>query len=161
MDLHESHGSQVPLKSDEPTREVKEAFNLFDKDQDGMIGPDDLKEAFNSLGFEFNQHEIQRIIQELDPNNTGAIDYQNFSDLIHSKMSERDQIDDIRTAFDMLDFDKTNKITFKNLKQIAKELGEELTDKEIQELINEADTDNDGEVSFEEFVALVRTASFS
>lgn len=146
---------------DEPTRDVKEAFDMFDVNKDGVIDAEELKIAFNSLGFEFNQREVERIIAEVDPSNKGTIDLEHFSELIQSKMAEREEIDHIQTAFDMLDFDKTGKITFKNLKQIAKDLGESLTDQEIREMLGEADTDNDGEISFEEFVGLVRTASFS
>lgn len=98
---------------------------------------------------------------EVDPHNTGKIDFQNFAELIHSKMAEREQIDQIQMAFEMLDDDRTGRISFRNLKRVAKELGENLTEQEIHEMINEADTDNDGEICFEEFVALVRTASFS
>lgn len=160
--MADSQPAQKPVdKPEEPTREVKTAFELFDKDRDGLINAEDLKTAFNSLGFEFNQDEILRIIMELDPNNTGTIDYENFAELIQSKMSEREEIDQIQLAFDMFDDDKTGKITFANLKRVAAELGETLSDQELHEMINEADTDNDGEISFEEFVALVKTASFS
>lgn len=147
--------------SEEPTREVRTAFEMFDRDQDGVISSDDLKVALNSLGFEFNQDEILRLITELDPDNSGTINFENFAELIHSKMSEREKIDQMEMAFKMLDEDRTGKVTFKNLKRVAQQLGENLTDQEIHEMINEADTDNDGEISLDEFIALVRTASFS
>lgn len=76
-------------------------------------------------------------------------------------MAEREQVDQIQTAFNLIDTDKSGKISFKNLKQLARELDESLTDQEIREIISEADADNDGEISLEEFVALVKTASFS
>lgn len=159
--MSETNRSGSDVSGPEPTREIREAFDLFDDDKDGGINPDDLKVAMNSLGYEFNQQEIQRIIMEMDPENTGKINFQNFADLIHEKMANRDQIDQIQMAFEMLDDDKTGKITFTNLKRIAKQLGETITDQEIHEMINEADTDNDGEISFSEFIALVRTASFA
>lgn len=49
------------------------------------------------------------------------------------------------------------KISFKNLKRVAKELGENMTDEELQEMIDEADRDGDGEVSEEEFIKCVLT----
>jgi centrin-1 len=50
-------------------------------------------------------------------------------------------------------------ITFKNLKRVAKELGENLTDEEIQEMIDEADRDGDGQVSEEEFFRIMKKTS--
>lgn len=53
----------------------------------------------------------------------------------------------------------TGFITFKNLKRVAKELGENLTDEEIQEMIDEADRDGDGQVSEEEFFRIMKKTS--
>jgi centrin-1 len=150
-----------PGASEEPTREIHNAFNLFDADGDGVINHSDLKITLNSLGFEFTEPEIGRLIIELDPKNTGVIDFENFSELIHSKMAEREQVQDLQSAFDVIDEDHTGRISLKNLKRVAKELGETLGDQELREMLNEADTDNDGEISFEEFTLLLRTASFS
>lgn len=53
----------------------------------------------------------------------------------------------------------SGKISFKNLKRVAKELGENLTDEEIQEMIDEADRDGDGEVNEEEFYRIMKKTS--
>ena len=62
---------------------------------------------------------------------------------------------ELKQAFRLFDDDETGKITFKNLKRVAKELGENMTDEEIQEMIDEADRDGDGKVSFEEFMTMM------
>jgi centrin-1 len=147
--------------AEEPTREVRDAFNMFDADGDGVINRVDLKVALNTLGFEFTDAEIARFIAEMDPDGTGVISFPNFSELIHAQMAERETVSDLRSAFDLLDEDRTGKISFKNLKSIAQELGETLTDQELKEMIGAADPDKDGEISYDEFVALIRTASFS
>jgi centrin-1 len=153
--------ADLPRQGEEPTREIRDAFALFDLDGDGVVGRADLKRTLNSLGFEFSTAEIERLIAEVDPQGTGAISFAGFSELIHAKMAERETVDDARRAFDMIDDDRTGRISFRNLKRITRELGEALTDQELREMISEADTDNDGELSMEEFTALVRTASFS
>jgi centrin-1 len=58
--------------------------------------------------------------------------------------------------FFFFDDDETGKISFKNLKRVAKELGERMTDEELQEMIDEADRDGDGEVNEEEFLRIMK-----
>ena len=67
------------------------------------------------------------------------------------RMQERDPEEEMRKAFELFDNDHTGKITFANLKRIATELGENMNDDEIQEILNEADRDDDGENDFSEF----------
>merc|ERR1712107_677727 len=71
-------------------------------------------------------------------------------------MGNRDPIEEINKAFKLFDDDNTGKVTFKNLKRVAKELGERLTDEDLQEMIDEADRDGDGEVNNEEFQRIMK-----
>ena len=50
-------------------------------------------------------------------------------------------------SFHFFDDDDTGKISFRNLKRVARELGENMTDEELQEMIDEADRDGDGEIN--------------
>lgn len=59
-------------------------------------------------------------------------------------------------AFKLFDDDETGKISFKNLKRVAKELGENLTDEELTEMIDEADRTGDGEVNQEDFLRILK-----
>lgn len=75
------------------------------------------------------------------------------------KMAEKDSNEEILKAFRLFDDDETGKISFKNLKRVAKELGENLNDDELQEMIEEADLDGDGEVNEEEFLRVMKKTS--
>merc|ERR1719262_818020 len=75
------------------------------------------------------------------------------------KILNRDPKDEILKAFRLFDDDETGKISFKNLKRVAKELGERMTDEELQEMIDEADLDGDGEVNEEEFIKMMQKAN--
>lgn len=59
-------------------------------------------------------------------------------------------------AFRLFDDDNTGKISLKNLRRVARELGETMTDDELQEMIDEADRDGDGEISEEEFIRIMK-----
>ena len=68
---------------------------------------------------------------------------------------DRDSPEEIRRVFKLFDDDETGKISFRNLKRVARELGENMTDEELQEMINKADIDGDGEVNEEEFLRIM------
>lgn len=59
-------------------------------------------------------------------------------------------------AFRLFDDDETGKISFKNLKRVAQELGEKISDEELMEMIEEADRDGDGEINEEEFMRVMK-----
>ena len=90
---------------------------------------------------------------------SGTIDFNEFLEMMTSKMSERDSREEILKAFRLFDDDETGKITLKNLRRVAKEIGENMTDEELQEMIEEADLDGDNEIDQEEFLRIMRKTS--
>lgn len=142
--------------TEEQKQEIKEAFDLFDTDGSGSIDAKELKVAMRALGFEPRKEEIRKMIQDVDRDGTGTIDFPEFLDMMTAKMAERDPREEMLKAFRLFDDDETGKISFKNLKRVAKELGENMTDEEIQEMIDEADRDGDGEIAEEEFMRIMK-----
>ncbi|KAK0086378.1 hypothetical protein PV325_003310 [Microctonus aethiopoides] len=136
--------------------DVKEAFDLFDTNGTGVISTNELKVAFRALGFEPKKDELKKIISDIDPDKTGIISFEEFLNLMTTKMREKDSKEEVLKAFRLFDDDDTGKITFKNLKRVAKELGENMTDEELQEMIDEADNDGDGEISEAEFFRIMK-----
>merc|ERR1712014_571395 len=84
-----------------------------------------------------------------------------FLKMMTHKILNRDPKDEILKAFRLFDDDETGKISFKNLKRVAKELGERMTVEELQEMIDEADRDGDGEVNEEEFLRIMKRLTCS
>ena len=142
--------------TEEQRQEIKEAFDLFDTDGSGTIDAKELKVAMRALGFEPKKEEIRKMIADADRDGSGVIDFSEFLDMMTQKMAERDPREEMLKAFRLFDDDETGKISFKNLKRVAKELGENMTDDEIQEMIDEADRDGDGEIGEEEFMRIMK-----
>ncbi|XP_036825797.1 centrin-2 isoform X2 [Oncorhynchus mykiss] len=115
--------------------------------------------AMRALGFEPKKEEIKRMITEVDKDGTGKISFSDFLTVMTQKMAEKDSKEEILKAFRLFDDDETGKISFRNLKRVAKELGENLTDEELQEMIEEADRDGDGEVNQGEFLRIMKKTS--
>ena len=133
-----------PGLSEEEIEEIREAFNLFDTDGSGTIDPKELKAAMQSLGFEAKNQTIYQMIGDIDKDNDGSIDFEEFLDMMTAKMSDKDTREDIQKVFNLFDDDQTGRITLRNLKRVAKGLGETMSDAELMEMIERADTDQDG-----------------
>ncbi|CAO2621572.1 CETN2 [Lemmus lemmus] len=101
---------------------------------------------------EEQKQEIREAFDLFDADGTGTIDVKELK-------SEKDTKEEILKAFKLFDDDETGKISFKNLKRVAKELGENLSDEELQEMIDEADRDGDGEVNEQEFLRIMKKTS--
>ncbi|XP_072482447.1 centrin-2 isoform X2 [Notamacropus eugenii] len=175
-----------PELTEEQKQEIREAFDLFDTDGTGTIDVKELKVAMRALGFEPKKEEIKKMIADIDKEGTGKISFNDFLAVMTQKMNqeawndlyhlrclytkikartwsfcgaEKDTKEEILKAFRLFDDDETGKISFKNLKRVARELGENLTDEELQEMIDEADRDGDGEVSEQEFLRIMKKTS--
>merc|ERR1712137_1166680 len=142
--------------TDEQVQQIAQAFQLFDTDGSGTIETQELKIAMRALGFEPKQEEIDKMVRDVDDDGSGSVDYPEFLEMMAHKILNRDPVEEINKAFELFDGDNTGRVTFKNLKRVAKELGERLTDEELQEMIDEADRDGDGEVNNDEFQRIMK-----
>lgn len=65
--------------------------------------------------------------------------------LVTDWMLARDPQEEIFKAFRLFDDDDSGKISLRNLRRVARELGETMTDEELRAMIDEFDKDGDGE----------------
>jgi centrin-1 len=142
---------------EEAMEEIKEAFNLFDTEGKGTIDVRELKAAFRALGFQVKKAEIRQTFIDMDKDLSSAtVTFDEFVEMVTPRMQNRDSREEIMKVFALFDDDNTGAISFKNLKRVATELGENLTDEELQEMIDEADRDGDGVINEEEFYRVMR-----
>lgn len=142
--------------SEKQLTNIREAFDLFDVDGTGKINTKELKVAIRAMGFEPKKEEIRSMLAEVDGGKNGKLSYEEFAKLIAMKVSERDSNQDLVKSFRM--FDETGKgaIDFETLLNVAEDLGEEITEEQVQEMIDEADLNGDGDVDEEEFVKMLK-----
>jgi len=152
--------------TEEQIAEFKEAFSLFDKDGDGTITTKELGTVMRSLGQNPTEAELQDMINEVDADGNGTIDFPEFLTMMARKMKDTDSEEEIREAFRVFvcfwnkspsTFDKDGNgfISAAELRHVMTNLGEKLTDEEVDEMIREADIDGDGQVNYEEFVTMM------
>ena len=137
--------------TEEQIEEFKEAFELFDKNNDGSISPLEFKTVMESLGQNPSDEEVADMIKEVDQDHDGRIDFPEFLVMMVNKMNDGDTDEEIVEAFHVFDRDSDGLISEGELKQVMTNLGENLTDEEVKEMIELADVDGDGKINFEEF----------
>ena len=142
--------------TEEQISEFKEAFSLFDKEGNGVISSKELGTAMRSLGQNPTESELHEMINEVDPDGSGIIEFPEFLTMMVKKMKEGgDSDDEIREYFRVFDKDGNGFISAAELRHVMTTLGEKLTDEEVDEMIREADINGDGQVNYEEFVTMM------
>ncbi|KAL6849764.1 hypothetical protein ACO1O0_009309 [Amphichorda felina] len=135
--------------------EFREAFALFDKDGDGQITVTELGTVMKSLGLNPSESELQDMLNEVDADGSGAIDFEEFLVMMARKGAGSDPDKELREAFKVFDRDGTGTISREELKDVMKSLGEDLTEDEIDEMLKLADKDGDGTIDYEEFAEIM------
>lgn len=108
-----------------------------------------------SLGFESKSNAIFQMISDLDADGNGTIDFDEWFTLMTKRVNDRDSRANIAKIFALYDEERTGYISAATLKKVALDLGENISESELQELITRADVDHDGLVSEEEFYTIV------
>lgn len=152
--------------SEDQRAEIQEAFDLFDTDKSGSIDYHELKVAMRALGFPVRKEEVRRLITEhagasatSDPD--AGVDYDTFLEIMTKKYLARDPDEEIWKAFKLFDEEGTGRITVRNMRRVARELGEHLSDDELRAMIDEFDRDQDGAISEAEFSYIMRSGSIN
>jgi calmodulin len=107
------------------------------------------------LGQNPSESEVADMINEVDVDNDGTIDFPEFLTMMARKMKDTDSEEEIREAFKVFDRDGNGFISAAELRHVMTSIGEKLTDEEVDEMIREADTDGDGTINYNEFVQLL------
>ncbi|XP_054809083.1 calcium-dependent protein kinase 26-like [Prosopis cineraria] len=139
--------------SEEEIAGLKEIFKTIDTDNSGQITLEELKNGLKKFGADLNESELQNVMQAADVNNSGAIDYKEFiAATLHLNKIEKE--DHLVAAFSYFDKDGSGYITPDELQLACQEFG--IEDFHLEEIIREADQDNDGQIDYKEFVAMMQ-----
>ena len=113
---------------EEKVTECKEVFDLFDKDKDGSITTKELGDVMRALGANPTQAELQEMINEVDQDGSGKIEFKEFLDLFAKKIKDPDTEEDLIEAFKIFDKDGNGVISVNELRHVMITLGERLNE---------------------------------
>ncbi|KAL5276839.1 hypothetical protein ACFFRR_002198 [Megaselia abdita] len=141
--------------TEEQVSEFKEAFMLFDKDEDGTISLSELGVVMRSLGQRPSELELRNMITEFDTDGSGSIEFNEFLQMMSKKMVGADGEFELKEAFKVFDKDNDGLISSSELRHVMMNLGERLSEADVDDMIKDADMDGDGMINYNEFVMIL------
>ena len=94
-----------------------------------------------SLGQNPTDAEVQDMINEVDVDGSGAMEFPEFCVMMFKKMQESNTEEEVREAYRVFDKDRDGFISASELRMIFAALPERLSAQEIEEMLEAADED--------------------
>lgn len=140
--------------TEEQIAEFKEAFALFDKDNNGYISSGELATVMRSLGLSPSEAEVADLMNEIDVDGNHKIEFSEFLALMSRQLKSTDSEQELLEAFKVFDKNGDGLISAAELKHVLTSIGEKLTDAEVDDMLREV-SDGSGEINIEQFAALL------
>merc|ERR1711860_427091 len=140
---------------------LKVCFDLFDTKKQEFLSADDLNEIMRAMGFRPSKEELQELLEEIDEDGSGEIEFGEFCQLCATFLVEDPDIEtmkrELKDAFRIYDKEGLGYITTETLRGLIGELLAPLTDEELDGILEELDEDGSGSMDFDEFCEMMMT----
>ncbi|CAA7388024.1 unnamed protein product [Spirodela intermedia] len=137
---------------------IRDMFALMDTDNNGKITFEELKVGLLKVGSMLGETEMKMLMKSADTDGNGVLDYGEFAAVsFHLLKLEND--DHLRKAFSFFDQDGSGFIEFDELRKGLTNGSALIDDKTLGDILREVDTDKDGRISYEEFVAMMKAGA--
>jgi len=146
------------LNSDYDGDDFLDAFRVFDLNGDGRITAKELNYVLKELGIKMKKKDIEKMINELDKDKNGTIEYSEFVQMMTMPASREADEFELREAFRCIDTDGNGYISREELKQAVEKImsmDKKISMQDVEEMMREADVDGNGLIDFDEFVRIL------
>merc|ERR1711865_4255 len=99
--LHDQQQNGVQKLTTEQIAEFREAFHIFDVDGNGTVTTEELGEVMESLGHHMSEAELQLMIDDVDKDHTGTMNFEEFLELMAARLNSQDSERELKDAFRM------------------------------------------------------------
>jgi len=137
---------------------LRKAFESFDSQKSGSISTETVAEILRLMGQPFNRQMLEEMIEEVDEDKSGRLEFEEFIILAAKFIVEDDEEalqKELKEAFRLYDKEGNGFIPTSCLKEIMRELDDQLSDADLDGMIQEIDSDGSGTVDFDEFMEMM------
>lgn len=137
--------------------EIKTLFSTFDKNKDGYLTSKEVAALLQSgkLSANVPYNTIQKVVREVEKRDKKMVNITQLMEVLGRHCSEFNPMADMMEAFKVFDKNGDGVISVSELRHVMNNLGERLTDRELQQMFRNADQDGDGEINFNEFLKMM------
>jgi Ca2+-binding EF-hand superfamily protein len=143
--------------SEEEERGFREIFNLVDRDKGGSISKEELAQLMNTLGINASPQELELMINEIDQNNDGEIQFEEFVAVMSKKVQASYSAEEVKAAFQV--FEGKAPSGFIRLEDLERALTvygtDRLTQDQVADLISQIETNQNGYFDYESYINLM------
>eukprot|EP01053_Blabericola_migrator_P001696 Blabericola_migrator_1__1695@NODE_1456_length_4515_cov_129_363534_g962_i0_p5_GENE_NODE_1456_length_4515_cov_129_363534_g962_i0NODE_1456_length_4515_cov_129_363534_g962_i0_p5_ORF_typecomplete_len167_score40_74EFhand_8/PF13833_6/0_56EFhand_8/PF13833_6/1_4e05EFhand_8/PF13833_6/34EFhand_8/PF13833_6/1_6e10EFhand_7/PF13499_6/2_7e07EFhand_7/PF13499_6/1_4e09EFhand_11/PF08976_11/0_00026EFhand_11/PF08976_11/1_1e05EFhand_1/PF00036_32/7_7e02EFhand_1/PF00036_32/0_93EFhand_1/PF00036_32/91EFhand_1/PF00036_32/1 len=137
--------------------ELSVLFKIFDTEDVGTIDTRELKAALRALGLHVSIEDVHQMLTTINKSSPKeGITFDDFCRLAEAKLPDRLSRESLLQTFELFGGSRTQPLDIHSLKAACDELGEEVPDEELQQMISHADQDQDGLVTFEDFERVMK-----
>ncbi|KAF0976481.1 hypothetical protein FDP41_004380 [Naegleria fowleri] len=145
----------MPKLTQEQLSDAQDAFNLYDRDGDGKITLADLGTLLRCCGKNPTNAEVENIKAEADPSGTGSFTFETLKTLLEKYTFKADNEQDVKDCFRIFDKDGTGFVPVSELRHVLTTLGEKLSAAEVDDLLRDAEVDDNGNLNYATFVHML------
>merc|ERR1712025_474354 len=152
-----AHKNETPIEfTEEDKQGFRKNFNLFDKKRTGSIPIADMGTVLRSLGQNPTEAELAALVEMVDKDKSGTIEFDEFVDLMSKTNKTTEQMEEeIKNAFLTFDADGSGFIDRDELVNGLTTMGDPVDEETINGMIAEADLDGDGKINYAEFTKIM------
>lgn len=151
-----SNNTTVNLTKEEE-REFREIFNLVDRDKGGSISKNELAQLMDTLSINASQQEIDLMIGEIDRNNDGELQFEEFVAVMSRKVQATYSAEEVKAAFKV--FEGNSPPGFIKIDDLERALtvygSDRLTPEQVADLIAQIETNQNGMFDYNAYVNLM------
>ncbi|KAG0262368.1 hypothetical protein BG011_010251 [Mortierella polycephala] len=143
--------------SEDVLSEFKESFSILDYKHNGTISTNSLGDLLRAVGQNPTQAQVQELIAQADPSGTHVIDFDTCVQILMRPdgFKPAGTYNDFINGFKVFDKEGNGYISLGELRYVLTNLGEKLSDAEVDELMKSIEVDKGGKVNYEEFVKMI------
>ncbi|XP_053508332.1 troponin C, slow skeletal and cardiac muscles [Ictalurus furcatus] len=157
---HAQRRIYVEQLTEEQKNEFKAAFEVFVQDaEDGCISTKELGKVIGMLGQNPTPQELQEMIDEVDEDSSGTVDFDEFLVMMVRCMKDDSRAkseEELADLFRMFDRNRDGYIDTEELREMLKATGEMITEDDVEELMKDGDRNNDGKIDYDEFLEFMK-----